>query len=320
LRANATQLSRCITAQCAVNQQRQNAEEAEYRHAPENRVTETKPDPEANSEDDFENRGSCFASCRFKQNLRLDDRIHLGLGVSKQRCHKGAMTRGVQKAPPFCTVVATQAWFIRHGEVEAPYVGAFVGVTDVGLSPVGAQQAEGIAQWLEEAEVDAIIASPRKRAQLTAGPLATSKKLPIITRNDLAEMDFGDWETMFWEDIEAKDPEFAARWQSDPGTIPCPNGETANTFALRVQNELDRILREFDGKTVAIFCHAGVNRAILSHVTKRPYMESFHFAQDYGCVNAGAWDLEHGVGQIALLNYVPGPRSNAQGDGQRVEE
>lgn len=230
------------------------------------------------------------------------------------------MARGVQKAPRSCTAVTTQAWFIRHGEVEAPFVGAFVGSTDVGLSETGLAQAEGIARFLEDAEVDAIVASPKQRAQLTAGPLAEKKGIPIITREDLAEMHFGDWETKFWEDIEAEDPQFAARWQSDPGTIACPNGETANGFALRVQDELARILREYEGKTVAIFCHAGVNRAILSHVTRRPYMESFHFAQDYGCVNAGAWDLEHGVGQIAMMNYVPGPRSNTQGDGPRVDE
>lgn len=230
------------------------------------------------------------------------------------------MARGVQKGRPLGLFVSVQAWFIRHGEVEAPFVGAFVGVKDVDLSPVGKAQAEGIATWLEEAEVDAIIASPRKRSQKTARPLSKQSGIPIITRDGFAEMDFGDWEGKFWEDIEAEDPEFAAKWQSDPGTIPCPNGETANQFALRVQDALDTVLREFDGKTVAIFCHAGVNRAILSHITKRPYMESFHFAQDYGCVNAAAWDLEHGVGQVAMWNYVPGPRSDANGDGPRVKE
>lgn len=214
----------------------------------------------------------------------------------------------------------TAIWFIRHGEVEAPHVGAFVGRIDISLSDLGHAQARGVAHFLREAEVDAIIASPRQRARLTADPLAEATGLNVEVRDPFAEMHFGDWEGKHWPEIEELDPDFAHKWRHDPATIPCPGGETANDFAARVQQGLHDTLEEFEGRQIALFAHAGTNRAVLSHVTQRPYMESFCFAQDYGCVNAAAWDPETGFGQVALVNHVPGPRSDEHGDGGRKVE
>lgn len=214
----------------------------------------------------------------------------------------------------------TALWFMRHGEVQNGMVGAFVGRKDVALCDVGHKQAQGIATFLEQAHVDAVVSSPRIRALDTAKPLAETKGLGIDVRDPLAEMDFGDWEGRFWEDIEAEDPEFAHKWQHDPGAIPCPGGETANSFAARVQEDLEKVRQEYSGQTVAVFAHAGTNRAILSQITGRPYMESFAFAQDYGNVSAAAWDENTGFGQVAIWNHVPGPRSVEHGDGGRSVE
>lgn len=199
-------------------------------------------------------------------------------------------------------------------------MGAFVGTIDVQISDTGQAQAQALATFLEHAELDAVLTSPRARARATAAPLARLRGLDVEVRDGLAEMDFGAWEGKHWPDIEALDPPFAKRWQHDPGSIPCPDGESANQFASRVQDELHGILDEFEGRSVALFAHAGTNRAILSHVTQRPYMESFCFAQDYGCANAAAWDPETRFGQVALLNHVPGPRSDQHGDGARQVE
>jgi alpha-ribazole phosphatase len=212
--------------------------------------------------------------------------------------------------------MATQVWFIRHGEVAAPFVGTFVGRSDVALSDLGRHQAQAIATYLEDAPIDAILTSPRTRAKDTAKPLAEATGNELIVHEDLAEMHFGQWEGLAWPAIHAKDPEFAAKWQGDPTSLPCPGGESAGDFAKRVQAELATILTKYDGKTIAIFSHAGTNRAMLGNALRLDYMDTFRFAQDYGCINAAAWDAEYGA-QVALLNLVPGPRSEANGDGGR---
>jgi broad specificity phosphatase PhoE len=130
-------------------------------------------------------------------------------------------------------------------------------------------------------------------------------------------MDFGHWEGLSWPDIESRDAEVAAAWQADPVTIACPGGEHAGGFCDRASTAMQEVLAEYAGRNIAVFGHAGTNRAFLSMLTGLPYMETFVFAQDYGCLNAAAWDHVAGHGQVALVNLVPGPRSAAHGDGGR---
>ncbi len=195
-------------------------------------------------------------------------------------------------------------------------MGTFVGRTDVRLSELGRHQAEAIGSFLDGQGIDAVLTSPRLRAQNTARPLAEAIQIKPEIRLELAEMDFGQWETRTWEEIAARDPEFAAKWADDPTSIACPGGESAGAFAARVQAELARIVEEFEGRTVAVFSHAGTNRAFLASALDIPYMGAFRLCQDYGCINAGSWNGDGA--QLALVNLVPGPMSEAQGDGQRI--
>lgn len=218
---------------------------------------------------------------------------------------------------PVGPTVVTRIWFVRHGEVEAPFVGTFVGRTDVPLSDLGRHQAQAVATFLENQGIDAILTSPRTRSRHTAAPLAEATGLTVKVREPLAEMDFGQWETRTWNEIQARDPTFATQWAEDPTSLACPGGESAGAFAARVQVHLQEIVQEFEGRTVAVFAHAGTNRAFLAHALRIPYMGAFALCQDYGCLNAGSWSGDGA--QIALMNLVPGPMSEAQGDGQRLE-
>lgn len=211
----------------------------------------------------------------------------------------------------------TRFWFLRHGEVEAPYVGTFTGATDVGLSELGRHQAAALASLLDDAEVDAVVASPRGRALDTAAPFAGARGLRVEVRDDLREMDFGRWETKTWPEIERDDPEAAAAFRSAADVRSFPDGEDTDVFSARVGAAFDALVDEFCGRAVAVFGHAGTNRVFLSRLTGLPYLQTFVFAQDYGCANAAAWDDEVGRGQVALMNFVPGPRSEAHGDGGR---
>ncbi len=207
----------------------------------------------------------------------------------------------------------TRLWFLRHGEVEGSRIGAFNGSSEVDLSPLGKHQAEAIRAYLESAAVDAVISSPRRRAKDTVRPLASALGKIVDVRPAFAEMDFGKWDGLHWNEILQRGPAEAQAWQADPGSIACPDGESGNAFAARVEDALAKLLAEFRGRSVVLAAHAGTNRAILGHVLKRSYMECFAFAQDYGCVNAVGW-TESGFGQVALMNFVPGPRAANQGD------
>lgn len=215
-------------------------------------------------------------------------------------------------------MAATRLWFCRHGEVEDPWVGTFIGSTDVGLSPLGQHQAEAISAYLDPAPVDAVLSSPRKRALDTIATVARAKEHKLDVRKDLAEMHFGKWEGKTWEQIIELDHDHAKQWEKDPANTAPPQGETANDFAERVARGLEAVVEEYKGRSIVVGAHAGTNRGIMAAILGRPYMEMFSFAQDYGCVNAVGWLPEGGFGQVALVNFVPGPPS--QRHGARKEE
>lgn len=199
----------------------------------------------------------------------------------------------------------TRLWFSRHGETTQPQ--HWFGRTEVPLSDLGRHQAEAMAAYLESAEIDAIVSSPRKRALDTAAPMARQRSMKLDIRAEWSEMDFGQWEGKLWGTIEAEDPVFARQWSADPAATPCPGGESANQFEARTHAALERLLDEFKGRSVFLSGHAGTVRSLLGHTLGLPYMECFRFAVDFGCLNAAAWT--EGVGQVALVNFVPGPRS-----------
>ena len=206
-----------------------------------------------------------------------------------------------------------QLWFARHGEVDAKFVGSFIGRTDVALSDLGRHQGAAIAAYLEDAELDAIVSSPRRRALDTAAPLAKAKNMRLDIRPAFAEMDFGEWDGLFWPQIVEKSGQHAEAWKKDVMGLAAPGGESGALFQKRVADGLDALKLEFKGRTVAVFGHAGVSRAILAASLGMPYVQTFAFAQDYGNLSAVGW-TDEGFAQLALWNFVPGPRAQKQGD------
>lgn len=192
-------------------------------------------------------------------------------------------------------------------------MGAFIGRTEAELSDMGRHQAEALKEYLRDAEVDAILSSPRLRARATVSPLAAAHGIPVRTVPGFAEMEYGRWEGLHWEEILRLDRDFANRWQSDPAALAIPGGESVQEFEARVAAALGETLVEFRGRCVVLAAHAGVSRAILAGILGIPFLEAFAFAQDYGNLNAAAWD-EAGRGQVALVNFVPGPRSASAGE------
>ena len=82
----------------------------------------------------------------------------------------------------------------RHGETEWNRLNKVCGRTDSPLTDKGLQQAQLLADGLENCPIDVIIASPLSRAQETARAVAERKHLPIITDERLIEQDYGMYE------------------------------------------------------------------------------------------------------------------------------
>lgn len=204
----------------------------------------------------------------------------------------------------------TQLYLIRHGEVEERYHNVFGGSRiDMGLSPLGLQHAQAVADWLAPSQVDAIYASPMLRVQQTLAPLAQARGLTPIVIPSLREVDFGDWTGYRWEGVQEHFGVSAFDWLEIIGSAGIPNGETAAELAARVEPALIKILQDNPHRRVAVFCHGGIIRVILALMLGQPLKHMAHFNIQYGSISLVEVQPEkkHAF-EIELLNFCP-PRN-----------
>jgi broad specificity phosphatase PhoE len=154
----------------------------------------------------------------------------------------------------------------RHGITTAGDV-MLGGQLDVPLAPEGRAQAEALRDRLAGVRIDRIISSPMLRALETAQTVAAGRPIEVDER--LRELDYGRWEGLTYEEIESRDPELRARWESDPADTRSPDGECGNDVAARARSFLIDLTADELGGPHAAAAHprpldAGGSRAVVS--------------------------------------------------------
>ncbi len=137
---------------------------------------------------------------------------------------------------------------------------------DIGLSVAGRAQATALAGRIGAEHFDRIIASPLLRARQTAHAVAGDRRVELDAR--LSEMDYGRWEGLTYEQIEATDADHRRRWELDPAGLRCPDGESGDDVAARARSFLDDLLAwaapTTDGQQIVLaVAHSSFNRVLL---------------------------------------------------------
>ncbi|HXG46430.1 MAG TPA: histidine phosphatase family protein [Methylomirabilota bacterium] len=198
---------------------------------------------------------------------------------------------------------STSLLLIRHGEVEERYHNTFGGRIDMGLSPRGHAQATALARYLERQPPDAVYASPMRRAQETLTPCAPHARRAPVTRAELREVDFGDWTGLRWEEVQARYGVSAFDWLQQIEQAAIPNGESGQRVRARVEPCLREILARHAHERVAIICHGGIVRTILSLLLDLPLAKMAGFEVDYASVTRV--EYRPCKTEVTLLNYAP---------------
>lgn len=200
-------------------------------------------------------------------------------------------------------IAATSLYLLRHAEVEARYQRIFGGRIDMDLSPCGHDQAARLAKYLRHKSFDAIYASPMKRAQQTLAPLLADRKGAPVVMPGLREVDFGDWTGLSWEEVKTRFNISAFQWLEQLEQAAIPNAECGKTFRARVEPCLQQILNDHPGQSVAVLCHGGTIRVILSILLAMPLSKMAAFEIEY----ASLTQVHHSPQktEVQLLNYTP---------------
>lgn len=199
---------------------------------------------------------------------------------------------------------STRLILIRHAEVEASYHRIFGGRIDMNLSPLGHEQAATLARYLNGKPVQAVYASPMKRVQQTLAPFAAGNMPRAIVLPDLREVDFGDWTGHGWEEIQTKFGLSAFDWLELLEQNKIPNAEPCAAYRGRVAACIEKIIADHPGETVAVFCHGGIVRMLLSIVLHLPLTAFAHFDVSYASLTEVELKPDRKP-EVNLLNFTP---------------
>jgi probable phosphoglycerate mutase len=178
------------------------------------------------------------------------------------------------------------------------------GAADPELAPEGHQQAARLADYLESERIDAIYASPMKRAQETAAPLAARLRMDVHISPGVAEWDQNSPEYVPVEELKAaNDPRWQAmlrgEWSSD---------ESEEDFRARVLEAVERIIDDHKGERVAVVCHGGIINGYLSHILGLGEFARGFFYPNYTSINrvAAASSGERSIVTVNETSHLRG--------------
>lgn len=153
----------------------------------------------------------------------------------------------------------TTLWLIRHGETDWNVAGRLQGHLEVPLNENGRQQARRLAaQLAKEAPFAALFASDLGRAQETAAEVSAAVGLPVRTRADLRERNFGVLSDLTLVEAEARHPQLFSRLRvRDPDFVPA-GGESLAQTSARTVAALSAIALEWPEGQVLVVTHGGI--------------------------------------------------------------
>lgn len=158
---------------------------------------------------------------------------------------------------------------IRHGQTDYVEEDILAGRIDEPLTAYGHQQAQRLAEVLSEQPIKAIYSSPMCRAVETAQPLASALHLFLETDPMLTQVDFGEWQGLHFDELEAREDWLTFR--EDPSSMGCPGGENMAAVRHRVLLGLQRIGSSYeDDDLVAIFAHGSIIRHAITFFLEMP--------------------------------------------------
>ncbi|MBI2359704.1 MAG: histidine phosphatase family protein [Deltaproteobacteria bacterium] len=192
-------------------------------------------------------------------------------------------------------------FLLRHGETTWNKNGRVMGRLEVPLNRRGIVQAKHIAKILSRVKIDAVYASPLKRALQTAKIVTRSIKAPLNIEPQLTEVGFGRWEGRNFDQL-ARDKTYN-RFIESPMTAKLPGGETMRGVQRRGLEALRRAIRKHPQGRLLFVTHGDVIRAILCHYLRLSLGEFRHLRIDNGSLTAV--DLNGPWAECTFINYVP---------------
>jgi len=192
--------------------------------------------------------------------------------------------------------------FLRHGEhglLGKVLAGRMpgVGMTERGRAEIASQ-----AERLAREKIAAIYASPLQRTRETAEIVSARLSLSIEFRDDLLELDFGEWTGATFDAIRA-DPRWQA-WSTQRSLAAIPGGESMRAVQQRIVAAMIELNERHLHETIVLVSHGDVIRCVLLFALGMPL--DFYNRIEIGQGSISTISL--GAGGIRVLTLSDRPR------------
>lgn len=171
----------------------------------------------------------------------------------------------------------TQIFLIRHGRTESNVKSKYMGFSEEDIDVEGYRQANALSLRLKSSPIKAFYSSPLKRTLSTAEIIANPHGKKIFIRNELTEIDFGDWEGLTKDEIKKKWPSIFDEMRQDPGSLILPNGESFSAMQKRAELVLTELCDAHANETIAIITHDIIIKALVIFALRAPTSIYHHF-------------------------------------------
>ena len=192
-------------------------------------------------------------------------------------------------------------YLLRHGE-HVLRGRVLAGRTPgVGLSARGRAEIAAVADRLAEERIAALCSSPLQRTRETAEILADRLDLPIEYREDVIELDFGEWTGLTFDAVRAD--ERWKLWSTCRSIATVPGGESMRQVQERVVKALFELRQAHRDGTVVVVSHGDVIRAALLFALGMPL--DFYSRVEVGLASISTIQIDNSGIRVVTVNERP---------------
>jgi probable phosphoglycerate mutase len=230
----------------------------------------------------------------------------MDIGQGKPATDRAARPAG-QSGPPATNWtppegVATRLLLVRHGSTQHSPMRRYSGRNDLPLSELGEGQAVDLAARAPSfGPVGAVVSSPLRRAQQTASAIATTLGQSVRVVDGLVETDFGVWEGLTGDEVQARWPAEHQQWLRSGGDIAPPGGESFAAVAARVNQARDQVIADYPGQTVVVVSHVTPIKVLLMLALGAPLLSMFRLHLDTASLSIADY-FPNGATSVRLIN------------------
>lgn len=183
----------------------------------------------------------------------------------------------------------TTVFLVRHGDTRQTDEGRLYTDPEAELTNKGCEQMRAMADWLQAEEPAKLFSSSSKRVRSSADIIATHLGLETTLVEAVNAWRVGTWEGRTYLEVKKAEPDIYKAWSADPISNAPPEGEAIRDVYERATSAVRLIVKENEGKKIALVSHAEVVRALLVEALGMP-LENY-------------WRISVPTGSIAKVDY-----------------